>query len=63
MCLSIVQAITYKITTNIYLFIALNISMTTRMERLIVVAFCENVFVNISQPISGNSSEHWWKWD
>lgn len=39
-------------------FIALNISTVTRIERLIVVARCAISFVNISQPISGNSDEH-----
>jgi hypothetical protein len=42
-------------------FIALNISTVTRMERLIVVAVWAIVFVNISQPISGNAVEHLWK--
>ena len=42
-------------------FIALNISIVTRIERLIVVAVCAIRFVNISQPTSGKSVEHWWK--
>lgn len=42
-------------------FIALNISIVTRIERLIVVARCAISFVNISHPTSGNSAEHWWK--
>lgn len=41
-----------------YLFIAFNISMTTKMDKLIVVAFMENSFVNMSQPISGNKEGH-----
>ena len=43
-------------------FMALNISMVTRIDRLIVVARCDITFVNISQPISGNLDAHWWKW-
>ena len=39
-------------------FIALNISIVTNIDRLIVVARCAISFVNISQPISGNSAEH-----
>jgi hypothetical protein len=39
-------------------FIALNISTVTNIERLIVVARCDIMFVNISHPISGNSVEH-----
>jgi len=42
-------------------FIALNISTVTRIERLIVVALRDISFVNIPQPISGKSEEHWWK--
>ena len=42
-------------------FMALNISTVTRMERDIVVARCDMTFVNISQPTSGKSAEHWWK--
>lgn len=42
-------------------FIALNISTVTRMESEIVEARFAIVFVNISQPISGNRDEHWWK--
>lgn len=41
-----------------YLFIAFNISITTKMDKLMVVAFMENSFVNMSQPISGNKVEH-----
>ena len=39
-------------------FIALNISMTKRIDRDIVVARCAISFVNISQPISGKADEH-----
>lgn len=42
-------------------FMALNISTVTRIDKLIVVARFANSFANISQPISGKSSEHWWK--
>ena len=42
-------------------FMALNISTVTRIERLIVVALLDISFVNISQPTSGKSEEHWWK--
>lgn len=42
-------------------FIALNISTVTRMDSDIVVAVFAISFVNISQPISGNRLEHWWK--
>lgn len=42
-------------------FMALNISTVTKIDKLIVVACCDMVFVNISQPISGKSAEHWWK--
>lgn len=40
-------------------FMALNISTVTRIERLMVVAVRDISFVNISQPISGKSEEHW----
>lgn len=43
-------------------FMALNISTTTKIDKLIVVARCAMTLVNISHPISGNSVEHWWKW-
>lgn len=43
-------------------FIALNISTVTRIDRLTVVAVRAITLVNISQPISGKSAEHWWKW-
>jgi hypothetical protein len=42
-------------------FMALNISTVTKMERLMVVARCAMMLVNMSQPISGNNAEHWWK--
>ena len=42
-------------------FIALNISIVTRIDKLMVVARCAITFVNISQPISGNFVAHWWK--
>lgn len=39
-------------------FIALNISTVTRIDKLIVVAWCAITFVNISQPISGKRAGH-----
>ena len=42
-------------------FIALNISTVTKIDKLMVVARCAMAFVNMSQPISGKSDEHWWK--
>ena len=39
-------------------FMALNISMVTRMDKLIVVARLAMTLVNISQPISGNLLAH-----
>ena len=39
-------------------FMALNISMVTRIDKLIVVARCAMLLVNISQPISGNLLAH-----
>ena len=39
-------------------FIALNISIVTRIDRLMVVARCAISFVNIWQPISGNLVKH-----
>jgi hypothetical protein len=39
-------------------FMALNISTVTKMDKLMVVAVCAIVFVNISHPISGNIAEH-----
>jgi hypothetical protein len=41
-----------------YLFNAFSISITTKIDKLMVVAFKEKWFLNISQPISGNNSEH-----
>jgi hypothetical protein len=35
-------------------FIALNISITTRIDKLMVVAVLDMLLENISQPISGN---------
>lgn len=42
-------------------FIALNISIVTKMDKLIVVARLARSFVNISQPISGNLDAQAWK--
>jgi hypothetical protein len=42
-------------------FMALNISTTTRIDRLIVVAVFAMSFVNIAQPISGKREEQLWK--
>jgi hypothetical protein len=42
-------------------FMALNISMTTRMERDIVEADLAALFEKISQPISGKAVEQRWK--
>ena len=39
-------------------FMALNISTVTRIDKLIVVARWDMIFVNISQPISGKADEH-----
>jgi hypothetical protein len=39
-------------------FMALNISIVTRIERDIVAAWRDISFVNISHPISGNFVEH-----
>lgn len=38
---------------------AFNISMTTRIERDIVVAVFEGVEAKMEQSISGNEVEHW----
>lgn len=43
-------------------FMALNISTVTRMDKDMVVAWCDMTSVNIEQPISGKRVEHWWKW-
>jgi hypothetical protein len=40
---------------------ALSISITTRMDKLMVVALDAMLSVNMEQPISGKSSEHLWK--
>lgn len=40
-------------------FMALNISTVTRIERLMVVAVLDISSVNIPQPTSGKSEEHW----
>ncbi len=42
-------------------FMALNISTTTRMDKLIVVAVFDSSLVNIEQPISGNCDAQLWK--
>lgn len=44
-------------------FMALSISMTTRIERETVEAALALSLVKISQPISGNCEEHLWKCD
>lgn len=44
-------------------FIALNISITTRIERDIVDADLAILLENMSQPISGNAVEQVWKCD
>ena len=44
-------------------FMALSISMTTRMERETVEAALALSLAKISQPISGNCEEHLWKCD
>jgi len=43
-------------------FMALNISIVTRIDKLIVVARCDMVLVNISHPMDGNCAAHSWKW-
>lgn len=42
-------------------FMALNISMTTRMERDIVEADLAESSLNMAQPISGKAVEQRWK--
>lgn len=42
-------------------FMALNISMTTRMVSETVEPALAMSLENISQPISGKSAEQWWK--
>jgi len=44
-------------------FMAFSISMTTRMESDMVEAARALLLLKISQPISGNLEEHWWKCD
>lgn len=41
-----------------YLFMALNISMVTRMDKDMVEAFLANSPVNMRQPISGKLLAH-----
>ena len=43
-------------------FMALNISITTRIDRDIVVPFLAERSTNMLQPISGNKVEQEWKW-
>lgn len=43
-------------------FMALNISMVTRIDKLMVVARLAISLMNISQPISGKLAAHEWKW-
>jgi hypothetical protein len=43
-------------------FMALSISMTTKMLKLTVLADLAASLLKISQPISGKEREHWWKW-
>lgn len=40
---------------------ALNISITTRIDKDMVVPFCDGRSVNISHPISGNNVRQEWK--
>jgi hypothetical protein len=42
-------------------FMALNISIVTSIDKLIVEACRAKSFVNISHPISGKRVLHWWK--
>ncbi|CAI6098173.1 unnamed protein product [Clonostachys chloroleuca] len=44
-------------------FMALNISMTTRIDKDTVEADLAMSLLNISQPISGKSAEQWWNRD
>ena len=44
-------------------FMALSISMTTKMLKDTVLADLAASLLKISQPISGNEREHWWKWE
>ena len=43
-------------------FIALNISTTTRIDKLMVVADFAILSLNIAQPISGKRDAQLWKW-
>lgn len=43
-------------------FIALSISMTTRIESEIVEAVRAELSENMEQPICGNAEEQRWKW-
>ena len=43
-------------------FMALSISITTRMERETVEAVREAALVNMAQPISGKAVVQRWKW-
>lgn len=47
-----------KLSFSLKLFIALNISMVTRIDRLIVVAFLAIQLVNMAQLIEGNWLSH-----
>ena len=51
-----------KLSLLLSAFIAFNISITTRILREMVDADLDMSLANISQPISGNSLEHRWKW-
>ena len=42
-------------------FMALSISITTRIESEMVEAALALLLLKISQPISGNLEVHWWK--
>lgn len=42
-------------------FIALNISTTTKMDKLMVVAVFDISLLNIAQPISGKRDAQLWK--
>lgn len=43
-------------------FMALSISMTTRIDSDIVDAVRAASLLNISHPTSGKARLHWWKW-
>lgn len=55
-----VSAVSAKTPIQTYEFMALNISTTTKILKLMVVARILMVFENISQPISGNMEAHLW---